>query len=356
MTEPTKMDKFLAELDKPITPMAGPTGNQKGGKKLGYVRIPGVISTSYSRLQSLHSCPRKFLLRELHQARAEYESVHLAYGSAFGAGIQELLATHSLEKAFLAAFVHWDYSSFDSGNVRNKSLWDCLWALEMFYHRMLPQLGDWELFYLEMPDGTMKPGVELLFYITIGDKYDYQGHIDLMLRHKEDGGIGVWEIKTSGMQQYEAMWGNSDQTNGYHVVMQYVAKKMGLPMHTRVNYLTHTVGRQTDAEKNFGFDFFPYEKADSAVQEFLANILTDVEVLEVYQRNGHFPKRGNSCHTYGRACEFYGSCDAEYMLNPEMGSAANYESLSLEDVDILVDMRELVEAEPTAPDAAGGVS
>lgn len=114
----------------------------KGGKKLGYIREPGVLSLSYSMWQTLHSCPRKFLLREIHQRASEFRSTHLSFGSAFGAGIAEICRSNNLQLATLLAFSHWDFEDFSDGGHRGKSFWECVESIAIFHHNIWPRMQD----------------------------------------------------------------------------------------------------------------------------------------------------------------------------------------------------------------------
>lgn len=325
-----------ALLEAPVTPVQD---NRKGGAKLGYVKIPGVRSLSYSKTQTLHSCPRKFKLMESHPLESIFESQHLAFGSAFGAGLQELFATRDVQRACFEAFLNWNHSSLYVDETRNKSFAECIWGIMVAHQVLAPYFDEWEVFQFPQPDGTFKPAIELLFYIKLDDKNSYQGHIDLILQNRFTKALAVWEFKTSGMTQVESMWGNSDQTNGYNVVLQHLVKKHDLIASGEVFYLIHEVGKLLNEEANRGFVIFPYQKGISSIQEFLLNVMTDMETMELYEQNEHWPKRGNSCYEYARTCRYYGACDRPQLL--DVGES-QFADLTLEDVDIYIDIDELL--------------
>ena len=68
-----------------------PAGAPKPPKRLGYVAQEGVIALSYSRLNTLYSCPRKFQLSELMGRKSFSPTMHTAFGHAYGAGVQTFL-------------------------------------------------------------------------------------------------------------------------------------------------------------------------------------------------------------------------------------------------------------------------
>ena len=60
-------------------------------------------------------------------------------------------------------------------------------------------------------------------------------------------------------------------------------------------------------------------------------------MLDIYKADGHFPKRGHSCVSYNRPCEFFGICD-----DIPLTKAGNvYESLTLDDVDFYLTIDDL---------------
>lgn len=311
-------------------------------KKLGYVIEPGKVTLSFSRMNTLHSCPRKFLLKELNQKSGHTATIDTAFGSSFGAGVQELFNSGSLERCFLAALAEWDYEEgFISpfNNKKDKSFWACLATLEAFYNSEFQGLqADYKLAYLEG-----KPGIELFIYMSAGGSYNYQVHVDLVLQNRQTEAFVVAEIKTSGMVQQEANWGNADQTLGYYAILEYLTKIYNLPFEPRVIYITAQAGKYLNFEDNFGFQTFVYEKGPATSLDFARNVVLTIEQIELYIKHNYFPKRGSSCVTYNKVCEFYGMCDMETLQNPEESEHGNvYDSLSMEDVDFSFDVNDLI--------------
>jgi hypothetical protein len=332
-------DSFGHLLDVPFFPNCS-AAMTPAVRKLGYVWEPDVIPLSYSRFNTLHSCPRKFLLKELKQQRVPFDSVDCSYGTAFGAGVQELFRSGSIDRALVAALAAWDYPEFEDmwGKKHDKSLWMCIESLEVFYSNQFQQLyGEYDLAFIEG-----KSGIELFVYIAVGESYSYQVHIDLVLTNRESGALAVVEVKTSGLQQQEANWGNSEQTLGYYAIIETLSRRYNLPMEPRVYYITQTTGKLHDSYTNHGFNIFCYEKDVGNSANFVQNLLVNIAVVELYIEHKHFPKRGNSCVTYNKPCEFYGTCDMESMLNTATSQGEVYESLSRSDCDFIIDMEEMI--------------
>jgi hypothetical protein len=310
-------------------------------KRLSYYKEPGMISMSYSRLRTLHTCARKFQLLEKQERQAKEPSIHTAYGHAFGAGVQALWRTQSLAIAFFEAMCAWDYPDLDvrEDDVKgqkdvsaNKTFWDCLTAIQTYYHGLFQEHFD-EYEIANLPDG--KRAIELFFVIRIGEKYTYQGHIDLVLQHRKTKQYCVFEIKTSQKDFYPSLWANSDQTLGYNVVMDFVGQREAVGNEYKVIYLCY----QTKLEE---FTPMEFTKSKKTKANFITTILLNVKTLELYEEWDFYPKNGDSCHTgYGKNCQFFGTCDLEHMTHAPAGSDV-YATASVEDVDYFIDVQDLL--------------
>lgn len=337
MAKTDAISEFISALDTPMSEN-GTVTNSPNFMKLGYVMEPGKITLSFSRLETARSCLRKFQLKELKNRRAQFTTIDMAYGSAFGAGVQELFLSGDLDMAKLQASLAWDFPEFEDpwGKKKDKSFGMCLWALELFAQSEFAVLSqEYELAYF-----GDRNGIELFVYLDIGERYSYQVHVDLVLQHKDSGALCVAEIKTSGMAQQEANWGNADQTMGYYSLLWYLCQKYERPFDPVVFYITHHTGKQLDPESNFGFVTFPYMKDEKVILDFMRTLMVDIDLLDTCQEMNYFPKRGSACVSYNRPCEFYGTCDLE--TNEYGGEDTIYQHLSMEDVDFVIDINKML--------------
>lgn len=266
--------------------------------------------TSYSLLSELHSCPRRFEL-EKYQANeiplvvdGEKEiNLDFAFGHAVGAGVQTYAATRSLISAQFAAFIAWkapwDAEKLDkAGRRTGKSLTDAMVAIEKFQTVWDREYEEWDL--LKLGDG--KPAVELAFAVDFENGFWYFGHIDMVLQHREHGHLAVYEGKTTRFAPNPASWGNSNQALGYGVVVDQIAKQLGLSNDYDVLY---NIWSSSDEE----YIVIPFHKTRSQRASWLQDILLDHANIATYQRLKFFPMRGESCvNQWGRQCFWYGSC------------------------------------------------
>lgn len=323
-------------------------------KKLGYVKIPGVINLSYSRSAVLHSCPRKFFLREVAATEVtRTDTVHTAFGSTFGAGIQELLRTGSLERALLFAFCHWNIAINEEDYRSNKSVWSALKGIEVFYEQFYPEFiaSGYELAYL-----GDKPGIEIHYLVWFKEGYNHQGHIDLVLIDRNKNELVVLEIKTTSKTPHPADWANSEQTLGYSVVLDAIAKEYGISSGYRVEYLIYNPApKLSGPAENFGFTNYSFGKGGELKAEYLLDSLMDINMIEIYLANSFFPKRGNNCFSWYRVCDYFGRCDElmeQYkdrslvdIHTESLDADAAYESMELKDVDFVSDFDTIMAAQ-----------
>jgi len=339
---------FEAALNNP-NGQAPQVAAVRGPKKLGYVRIPGVVDTSFSRLNLLHACPRKFYLADIRGARSFSPTAHTAFGHAFAAGIQEYLRVfdelgHERAKAVAstACLAHWDcYNLYEEDKRRIKTYWLAVDAVENWCENSARYITD----RYRIATVLGKPGVELFFYVAIGDSYAYQGHIDLVLEDRVTGELTVLEIKTGSAAAQRADWGNSSQTIGYHILLQAMGAYAETPIAYHVLYLYYDAyGREVS--------YMPFSRSLAERSEWITSLMQDISMLEMYKTSNVWPKRGSSCREWGRDCEFYGLCDLTHAAAADNGT---FEFMTLDEVDFYCTVQDLLEMQRTELEKSGGL-
>lgn len=252
---------------------------------------------SHSAIQILRSCPRKFELDRLLVTKKDGGTIHTAFGSALGSGIQKIIETNSLEQGIWAAFKDWHISLAEENPKSYKSFPLVVLALNNFLDTALPQFGDWELAYIK--DG--KPACELSFAIILPRGYYYRGFLDGVLRNKRTGQYRVLELKTTGSKfTSEVSYANSFQGVGYSVVLDRIAPE-GYSDY-EVLYLVYKTYSQS-------FEDYPFIKTPQHRVNWINDLLLTIEQIESYQRVKRFPQNGDACMAYGRPCRFFDICN-----------------------------------------------
>lgn len=241
------------------------------------------------------------------------DSVDLVAGKSFDAGLGKYWETGSFEEAVWAAYLAW---TFPNGIERPsvaihetkekkgkviKAFYLVLAHLEKYSMTApLESLG-WSLWTL--PNG--KPATQVSFRISLpGDKF-YRGHIDGIMVNEFSGDFAAVEVKTSGWKDVDrAVYQNSFQGVSYSFLVDYITKRNN-PV--QFNFVAEfpELGQQV-------MDFYrsPQDKVS-----WIPSLAFDIQDIERYIRQNHFPMRGASCFDFYRPCEFLGVCNLSRPTN-----------------------------------------
>lgn len=251
---------------------------------------------SNSSLCSLHTCPRKYQLTKVYPAAIRDKTVHTAFGSAFGEGIQALLSGATIEDAVLRAVMQWDIDIEEEEPKSKKSLWTAISALQSFaIIKHTTVLEEYEV--AKFIDGRL--ACELSFCITMPEGFYYRGYVDVVLKHKITGSYLVVDVKTSGAN-YSApgKYQNSPQAIGYSIVLDFIEPNLSQYDVMYYEYLTSI--------KKYEAHTFVVGYLQRAM--WLRNLQLDCEIMKLYNQYPDWPMHGESCMSYSRPCQFIDVC------------------------------------------------
>jgi hypothetical protein len=293
---------------------------------------------TYSTTETFHSCPRKFALQKMQAAlntEVRLNTTTFAFGHAVGAGVAEFDATEDMNKAVWAAFLSWDMDLLaderKQGRKNGKSFHEAVWALYTYrtFREEDTDLGDYE-----------SVGIEKTIAVDFGDGHFFSGHIDQLLRNKYTGKYRVKENKTTGLSNIDpCMYSNSDQALGYSTVIDSLGAS-----DYEVMYTIYSATEQRWVQ--FSFIKPVYKKAEWLQDQLLIN-----QQIDTYSELRFFPKRGSSCFSYMRRCEYYETCDLSFASSfgqefIDLPKIANIDSISaIEPVDYATSLNDLVKAQ-----------
>lgn len=260
---------------------------------------------SYSSLLTLHKCPRLFYL-ERHDFGEREESVHLAYGKAFGTGIQEVMKGSSLQRAWLAAFLAWDIGTEEEMDKDKKSLWFALLMVSKFAEEYWPMFASqgWKLLSI-----AGKASDEYGYKLHFLDRFYMIGFIDAILYNENTGEIKVLEIKTTKYNNpNEALYANSWQAIGYGIILDKLVaylEELDITNHSSYEVL-YLVLKSNSME----IELMPFKKTKVQKAIWLKDITIDIERIANYEKENHWPKYGESCFNYAsyKPCKYFGLC------------------------------------------------
>lgn len=253
--------------------------------------------TSYSMETELHRCPRKY---QLIKSRAVSggsggNNVDFAFGHSVGSGIQAWLVDHDMDAAIFNGMMAWKLPYAASNPKTKKSIWEATIAIQKYaeFHRDV--LDEWEVW--TTPDG--KPAIELSISVDFENGYKHYVHIDVILQNKRTGQLAVQENKTTSYRAAdESLYANSNQALGYAAVVDMLSENTSF----EVFYCVYS---STQRE----WQLFPFTKFTSLKAEWIADVRLDHAMISTYHQLNFFPKRGESCFSFNRRCEFFGTCN-----------------------------------------------
>lgn len=268
---------------------------------------------SYSGNNTLFSCPRKYqLIRALPFVRDV--SIHTAFGSAFGAGVQSYLVHQDVNRAIVSALAAWDMPLYANDAKSNKSFASCA----LFIEKWAVTYGNQLLQEYEVLTVGGKPAVELHGCFEFPNDFKYRMYVDAVLKDKKSGELLVLEIKTRGSVTDPADYVMSDQGLGYAVLVDALARQLNLPSSFAVAYMVLE-------SKSGEIAYFPFPKSSDDRVLWIKHQLAIAETIEVFGQLSVWPTRGNACRAWGRTCSYLGACTKEYLIPSDFGTALPHE-------------------------------
>lgn len=312
-------------------------------------QLAAINSLSYSTILTAHSCPRRFLLEKAGAALAaeDDDNPDFLFGHAVAAGVQSYIAFGSEEQALLDCFLAWKGNLLTVKEKSKKSIWFALQATRAFIAMKEELIGDWQVAVLPATaDGKpARPAVELAFCLDLENGYQYLGHIDLVLmRTDKDGKIQlmVLELKTTSFTTvHEAIYKNSAQALGYSVMLETLAAAIGADS---VNYSVLYLVYKTGAMQ---FETFPFLKSKTQRVTWIHQILMDCQLIQFYRDSNYYPMHGESCYSFFRACEFFGTCDLQMLQKRAIAGLiiADTNAKDISGIDFYLSLKDILETQ-----------
>jgi hypothetical protein len=304
-----------------------------------YETDPRIKLLSYSSLLQLHKCPRKFQLYRLNATEDEMsneasinQNVTFAYGHVVGEGIQQVMEGRNETAILFNAFLGWHADLEDRNEKQNKSFYLAVAAIQRFISlRANGFLEDYELLHY-----NGKPATELSFRIRLPGGYLMRGSVDAVLRHRITGEVLILECKTSSTTNLNAAtFKNSSQAVGYSVILDVICP--GLSSY-KVLYLVYLT-------KTMDYEQLPFTKSYLQRATWIQELLLDVETIQLYERTGVYPMRGESCFDFFRECEYLQVCSLKTSHLTKPLPEELYESIDTKVYDVELTLVDLIEGQ-----------
>lgn len=275
------------------------------------------VRLSYSTLELLHGCERKFQKTKLLlNNRQREESPAMSFGKAYGAAAQTYMILRTdgypvqvaLDSAIWECFKQYTPLLEDDRRFLERAIY-CIQAAQPFHERMLME---WEIAQFEG-----KYAAELGFKLNISKRYYLVGFIDLVLRNRRTGRYAVTDYKSTSLRGGDLTphykW--SDQTLGYSIVVDKIAGHELSEFDT--NYWVAQLPSNSKASiYEPVFHDFCFPKTIRDRMEWFLKVFLDVNYMESLEQLTVYPKRSKHCTSWNRTCQFFNECQFTALDRP----------------------------------------
>lgn len=283
------------------------------------------LRVSYSSLNVLEGCNRKFEFRKLYpKAERIKEDFYAAEcGKALHEGQQEYLVNRDFDRAIWAFMQKFPYQlEFDQENDY-RGFDACLNTLEEMLIGTDSILGDYELAHIKRPNtvvelaagltgGVVVPAIEVPFEIRFkgitlpdGRGIAFNGFLDAALYNRKQNRFRTCDIKTSRLRVEDATpkYKYDAQQVPYGLVLDHIAQ--GTVESFSVLYYDCYIDLVDASVKAYEFT-----KTRTDIEEWIINKAIQFRKIEQLMLMDYFPRTDSGCLSYGKPCVYLEPCQS----------------------------------------------
>ena len=288
-------------------------------KKFPYFVISHSSTTSFEQ-----GCERRFEFTKLYEGLGDNTDLPPRVGHAIHAGMADYAVNQDEDSALLAMMLEYPIElNSDPHNYR--SLEACVPTLQEMmrsYAFTSHRVVDVDV------NGKRKPAIEVPFRLRLKGTYlnkhalerkrefrkipiYFDGVIDIIMENVMTGEIEVFDFKSHrrNVKDISSLFEFDDQCIPYSIVIQHI---LGLSIEEfKYNYITGYIDL-----RNPQAQFLEYQKTQEDVQEWVAKLQTMIRNLQWYYYQRRFPRRHQSCSSWGKKCSYFDYCksrDTRYL-------------------------------------------
>lgn len=261
------------------------------------------------------SCARKFEFGKLFlysRDDTEEDEGNLAgeVGKALHVGHQTFMNTKNKEQAFFEMMTSYPIHLNDNP-MDFRSVEACYGTLETMM--ALPAMENYEIAQVKLPNGEIRPAVEVPFEIRLRDfMLDYNGrkvvvvyigYIDLIVWDHVAAEYSVIDIKTTrnNVSDKTALYKNDEQALPYGlIVSQLVGQDI---TELEVHYLSAYVDALNPTAQLYSF-----RKTQADVRDWARTLLFRLRNLNDFMALKWFPRTGSACMNFKKNCRYFEAC------------------------------------------------
>lgn len=281
------------------------------------------LRVSYSSLNTLDSCDRKFEFDKLYPKRERLgEDWYAAdVGKALHAGFQDYLIHHDKEQAIWKFMCEFPFESEFSQPNDYRNFDASLAVLEEMF--IEAKLQEYELARIIRPNtpseveagltgGVEVPAIEVPFSIRFnnfvlpdGRGIEFIGFIDAIMRHYSTRMFRTLDIKTSRMalKDSTAKYKFDAQQVPYGLVVDQIAQ--GQVDEFEVLYLDSYIDLLEPK-----VTLYPFVKKRQDIEEWFTNTLLKAQRIKQFMAADYFPRRAGGCVFFNKPCRYLEICES----------------------------------------------
>lgn len=275
------------------------------------------VRLSYSTLELLHGCERKFQKTKLlHNPNARDESPAMVFGSSMGAAWQHYFVLRSfghsvqesIDSALWEAYINYWPILEDDRRFQERAYYIMIRSVDF----LEKQLKEWEIALF-----NGRPASELSFNLDINKRFYFVGAIDLVLRHRRSGRYAVVDIKTTSIygEDLTPQFKFSDQTLGYTIVIDKVAGEE-VTQYDTVYWVCQMPSRGIESLYQPNFKEYVFPKTLKDRFDWFLKVYLDVNYIQTLAELDAYPKRGSHCMSFNKVCMFFNECQFTHSDTP----------------------------------------
>ena len=267
------------------------------------------LEVSYSSLNLLDSCMRKFEFNKLYPRRPRDPDQFAAdVGTCLHRGYQDFLANQDEDRAIWEMMQSYPYLSEFSQRDDYRSLEACISTLIEMCHEA--DMTEWEVMTIRKPDGEIVPAVEVPFELRLngitlsdGRGIAFTGFMDAAMRHKGHGKVRTLDVKTHRRQMEDATakYRFDSQQVPYGICLEHI--QGNTVEEFEVLYLDCFVDLV-----NPRINLYPFLKDSTDLQEWLINTVLSAQRIQRAMEMDYFPRTNGGCMNWNRPCYFLDVC------------------------------------------------
>lgn len=267
------------------------------------------LEVSYSSLNLLDSCMRKFEFNKLYPRRPRDPDQFAAdVGTCLHRGYQDFLANQDEDRAIWEMMQSYPYLSEFSQRDDYRSLEACISTLVEMCHEA--DMTEWEVMTIRKPDGEVVPAVEVPFELRLngivlpdGRGVAFTGFMDAAMRHKGHGKVRTLDVKTHRRQMEDATakYRFDSQQVPYGICLEHI--QGNAVEEFEVLYLDCFVDLV-----NPRINLYPFLKDSTDLQEWLINTVLGAQRIQRAMEMDYFPRTNGGCMNWNRPCYFLDVC------------------------------------------------